>query len=310
MKEHEKRNNYLNDYHLFIKNSGYKNSFLNKSVASTYRFIKKPIAYKESLQNILSHKKALHHAPVNTILDPKAQPVPVLAEDTNVLQKTGKILITFTKDVLLGTSLLVVGTIGLMAIVVTPRAMFDKHVDYAPQSNYVAPTAQVSTYYQSFLNKLYLHEDATKEVLALKNQGLLNEVNPSNGYTPLVHAIHLKNKHAIEALVQNGATINLPTKEARNTLMTQLVYYNPDISVNFDTYTDITSYLLANGLDWKQNDYQLLKSTAQEQAWRDFWINYFAKNSPQSLTIYKDILQNNISDKEILLHNTLKNMTK
>lgn len=322
MHEKEKRKtNYLNNYHIFIKNSGYKHSFLNDSVTKTYRFIKTPAGYKNTINNLLSNKglfgknkpaldKSATEKPVFHIFNQETKTITVPTEDQpSLLHKTGKLLVTFSKDVIFGTSLLVVGTLGLVVVAIAPRALFDNahHNNgiYAQQSS---PSMQVSPFYQSFLNKMYLHEDATKEILALKEQGLINEVNPANGFTPLVHAIHLKNKHAIETLVTHGASINLATKDNKNTLISQLVYYNPEIHVTFETYTEITEYLLSKGLDWKQNDYQLLKATSQDQEWRDFWINYFAKNSPNSLNIYKDILQNSISDKDILLHNTLKQM--
>lgn len=304
MKEKQKDHNFLNNYQIFLKNSGYDKSVLSKKLESkiySYRktgAIEKTEGYFDGF--LKKHKENFN----NSLFLEKANDLKNKHEVPQVLKKTKNLFMTFSKDVMLGTALFITATIGILTVSVVPRmALYDSHQYVTP-----ATVANISPTYMEFIKKASIYDDVTKEIAQLKDQGLLNEVDNTRGFTPLTYAIHYKNKVAIEKLVENGAVVNLPSKHESSELLAQISYYNPDYQVNFKTHIEITEYLLSKGLDWRQNNYQLLRNTAAHQDWRDFWIKHFSKNDRAGLDIYKNILRENINIKDVLIYESLKEL--
>jgi hypothetical protein len=59
---------------------------------------------------------------------------------------------------------------------------------------------------------------------------------------------------------------------------------------------EVVSMLLDAGANWKANNYEILRNTAHQSDWRNFWIDYFQTNNKDFLPHYRDIMQNNNSD--------------
>lgn len=304
MKQKDKEHNFLNNYQLFLKNSGYDKSILNKKSESKIYSYKQSGSFGSSeryFDNFL--KKHKEHFNNNLFLQ-KASELKSKHELPPVLKTSKNLFMTFAKDVLLGTALFITATVGIVAVSVAPRIALHEPQPYITPVN----ANHISSTYMDFIRKTSIYDDTTKEIAQLKDQGLINEVDKSRNFTPLTYAIHYKNKAAIEKLIENGAVINLPSANESRELVQQLSYYNTDYQVNFKNHIEITDLLLSKGLDWRQNDYQLLKNTATHKDWREFWIKYFATNNKAGLDIYKNILRENISMKDVLIYDSLKEL--
>lgn len=307
MKEKDKDHNFLNNYQLFLKKSGYDRSIFNKkhkaleNVSKIYNY-KKTEGYFDHF--LKKHKENFKESflPKTNSLEEKS----TFQEKYPTIKKVRKGLVIFSKDVILGSALFITSTFGIVGVSVLPHVLLNKPhptVSYTPQEK-----VNISPEYNDFIKKTAVYANVDNEIAKLKDQGLLNEVNSGNNYTPLTYAIHYKNISSIEKLVENGAALNLPSKPESIALIEQLSYFNPSFQVNFQTHIKIADYLLSKGLDWRQNNYQLLKNTAQYKEWRDYFISYFTKNDPKGLEVYKNILKDNVDDKDILIYDTLKTL--
>jgi hypothetical protein len=61
----------------------------------------------------------------------------------------------------------------------------------------------------------------------------------------------------------------------------------------------VVSMMLQAGANWQENNYALLKKTANLSDWRNFWMDYFSQNNPEFLPSYKQILQDSNASEDI-----------
>lgn len=233
---------------------------------------------------------------------------------TTLLKRGYNIFLTFSKDVLVGTSLFIVASIGLGSIIMTNQMGKNKQ-----QYSYVTPIydeAMNSDIYDRFSLALKNNEKTEELVAQLKDKNALNSIgkvlikDSLTFESPLSQAVKYKRLDTVKELIDSGADINL-TYDDKSILLSRIhnsfILNSPSANLksNIDEI-NITMYLLSKGFNWKSDNFFILKNTANSEIWRNFWINYLTKNAPKFLPTYKEILISQLTSKDNILIDELK----
>lgn len=98
----------------------------------------------------------------------------------------------------------------------------------------------------------------------------------------------------INLLKQTGQINNKISNQANEIYDTK--FFTPlSYAIKTDN-KEVVGMLLDAGANWKANNYEILKNTAHQSDWRNFWIDYFQANNKDFLPHYREILQSNNSD--------------
>lgn len=235
-------------------------------------------------------------------------------QNKSIVQRVSAASWTFTKDVVLGSALLTTAifSVGLMGI--TGAALTK-----GPSYHYTAPEveAQRSPEYRDFIGKLNTGKNLKESIQALKDKGLLQEQDREENYgnrayqTPLMKALTNKNLDAVKLLVEAGADVNFKNKHQQNALTIFMPVKYPRVIQASPVEKDIAimGYLVSHGLDWKDDNFSILKETANNPLWRAFWIDYLDTHAAQFLPTYAEILKSSLTAEDIALHKTLTEVT-
>lgn len=262
--------------------------------------------YHQFFNSINNHNKNIYQK--NNDLEIKAN-----VKQISFLRKGYNVFLTFSKDVIVGSSLFIVASIGLGSI-----AMINQMASHHKTYTYSTPNVEItnSTIYENF--SLALKNNTTTEdlVLQLKQNNALNTIGKIQIQdsvifeSPLSQAVRYKRLDTVKQLVDSGADVNLIYDDTP-ILLSRI--HNPLI-LNFNSSNlnndleeiKITMYLMSKGFNWKTNNFYILTSTANSELWRNFWINYLSKNDPKFLPAYKEILISQLNNKDKSLIDELK----
>lgn len=276
MDQKEKNHDFLDNYQLFLKNSGYQKS---------------SITDKDS---IVSKK-------INIFTKPK-----------KVLWTFSKdIILGFS---LFGAGVIGTGLIGSI-ISHSSKLMHNTPIVKQIEKTEIN-SIFFDNYIQKILLKQdTTKEIATLKAQGLLNEENKNPLFSSPKYTtPLMQAIYFNDFNSVKELINSGANVNFINSDNQSAInaieLNFLSKQNIDNEEKTKTSIEITNYLLSQGLDWKTNNFSILYKTSNSPLWRSFWIDYISKTNPAFIPMYQQILQDRLSPSDSLVLQELKKFKK
>jgi hypothetical protein len=228
-----------------------------------------------------------------------------IEEHNSLISKSTNYLWTYTKDIALGfalftTAVLGIGSVGAIVSSVAPNHHYMRYTEAAIPHN--------SPAYDNFVIQLGNHSNAKAQIELLIQQNLLNEegknhtIGSLSEVTPLMQAAYFYNAEATYDLIKAGADINYTTVSGNSILDV----FKP--TTNSTRQIEIFKLLMLNGLDWKANNMEILKTTASNKEWRQFWVDYLTKYEKSFLPTYGVILKSTVSNNDLAISKEINNL--